>query len=37
MGSLMFLANTRLDLAYAISLVLRYMSDPIEAHLKDPK
>lgn len=36
-GSLMFLTNKRSNLAYAVSLVLRYMSDLMKAHLKATK
>jgi len=33
--SLMFLRNTRLDISQVVSLVLRYMGDPTEEHLKE--
>lgn len=36
-GSLMFLSNTRTDIACVTSLVSRYMSDPFESHLKVAK
>lgn len=36
-GSLMFLTNSRLDICHAISLVSRYMSAPLEIHLKAKK
>jgi len=33
----MFLTNTRPDIQYAVSLVLRYMVDPSELHLQAAK
>lgn len=35
--NLIFLRNTRLDIAYAVSFVLRYMSEPTVVHLKESK
>ena len=36
-GSLMFLTNTRPKIAFATSLVSRYMGDPFESHMKAAK
>ena len=33
MGSLTYLAHTRLDLAYALSVVSQYMHNPEEQHM----
>lgn len=36
-GSLIFLINTSIDISYFVSLMSRYMSDPIEEHMKATK
>jgi hypothetical protein len=36
-GKLIFFTNTRLDIAFAINLVNRYMQRPQESHLKATK
>ena len=33
MGRLLYLAHTRLDLAYSLSVVSQYMNDPGEQHM----
>jgi len=36
-GSLMFLTNTRPNIAFTTSLVSRYISDPFDSHMKEAK
>jgi hypothetical protein len=36
-GSLMFLTHKRPDIAYSVSLVSRYMTEPSQIHMKEAK